>query len=117
MMKMMLMMMKKPIVLVACVVLVSSLAVLASDSKLAVSHLFFSSEANLGFIFFVTIFLNILYGFVLNFLYNMSVSFLGFPGSSAPTECCFEFFPRRLRTNNVVSYQYTDDRCAKKAVL
>lgn len=38
-------------------------------------------------------------------------------GSSAPTECCFEFFSRRLRTNNVVSYQYTDDRCAKKAVL
>uniref|UniRef100_A0A671WZE6 C-C motif chemokine n=1 Tax=Sparus aurata TaxID=8175 RepID=A0A671WZE6_SPAAU len=38
-------------------------------------------------------------------------------GSSAPTECCFEFFSRRLRTNNVVSYQFTDDSCAKKAVL
>ncbi|XP_030260392.1 C-C motif chemokine 5 [Sparus aurata] len=46
-----------------------------------------------------------------------SLAVLASDSSSAPTECCFEFFSRRLRTNNVVSYQYTDDRCAKKAVL
>uniref|UniRef100_A0A671X5H0 C-C motif chemokine n=1 Tax=Sparus aurata TaxID=8175 RepID=A0A671X5H0_SPAAU len=46
-----------------------------------------------------------------------SLAVLASDSSSAPTECCFEFFSRRLRTNNVVSYQFTDDSCAKKAVL
>ncbi|XP_073349396.1 C-C motif chemokine 4-like [Pagrus major] len=69
MMKMMMMMMNKPIILVACVLLFSSLAVLASE------------------------------------------------GSSAPTECCFDIYPHRLPKNGVVRFQYTDDRCAKKAVV
>ncbi|XP_037607051.1 C-C motif chemokine 14-like isoform X2 [Sebastes umbrosus] len=37
--------------------------------------------------------------------------------SYAPDKCCATFFSFRLRTNNVVSYKYTDNRCSMEGVI
>ncbi|XP_037607054.1 monocyte chemotactic protein 1B-like isoform X5 [Sebastes umbrosus] len=35
----------------------------------------------------------------------------------APDKCCATFISSRLRTNNVMSYKYTDSSCPMKGVI
>ncbi|XP_008303853.1 C-C motif chemokine 4-like isoform X1 [Stegastes partitus] len=37
--------------------------------------------------------------------------------SLGPDECCFTYYPRRLNKNLIGSYEMTDHRCAKPAVI
>ncbi|XP_026208930.1 C-C motif chemokine 3-like [Anabas testudineus] len=34
-----------------------------------------------------------------------------------PDDCCFEYYPKRLKLNRISSYYKTDNRCAKPAVI
>ncbi|XP_026147854.1 eotaxin-like [Mastacembelus armatus] len=37
--------------------------------------------------------------------------------SIGPEDCCFEFYPRRIKKELLVSYEMTDHRCARRAAL
>uniref|UniRef100_A0A3Q3KVW1 Chemokine interleukin-8-like domain-containing protein n=1 Tax=Mastacembelus armatus TaxID=205130 RepID=A0A3Q3KVW1_9TELE len=54
---------------------------------------------------------------------NLSQSFLGRSehlggtNSIGPEDCCYEFYPRRIKKELLVSYEMTDHRCARRAAL
>ncbi|XP_072232378.1 C-C motif chemokine 3-like [Leuresthes tenuis] len=37
--------------------------------------------------------------------------------TTGPDDCCFKFYPRRIRKNFIKSYYMTDYRCPKTAVI
>ncbi|XP_030578331.1 C-C motif chemokine 13-like [Archocentrus centrarchus] len=40
-----------------------------------------------------------------------------FSGANGPDNCCFVFYPRRINKNLIRSYNLTDPRCPKAAVI
>uniref|UniRef100_A0A7N8WW54 Chemokine interleukin-8-like domain-containing protein n=1 Tax=Mastacembelus armatus TaxID=205130 RepID=A0A7N8WW54_9TELE len=42
---------------------------------------------------------------------------VGRTNSIGPEDCCFEFYPRRIKKELLVSYEMTDHRCARRAAL
>uniref|UniRef100_A0A669D8L6 C-C motif chemokine n=1 Tax=Oreochromis niloticus TaxID=8128 RepID=A0A669D8L6_ORENI len=37
--------------------------------------------------------------------------------ANGPDNCCFKLYPGRIQANFIKSYQLTDDRCPKSAVI
>ncbi|XP_031584149.2 regakine-1-like isoform X2 [Oreochromis aureus] len=37
--------------------------------------------------------------------------------ANGPDNCCFKLYPGRIKANLIKSYQLTDDRCPKSAVI
>ncbi|XP_037607053.1 monocyte chemotactic protein 1B-like isoform X4 [Sebastes umbrosus] len=54
---------------------------------------------------------------VISTLLFSSLAVRAHQGSYAPDKCCATFISSRLRTNNVMSYKYTDSSCPMKGVI
>ncbi|XP_037607050.1 C-C motif chemokine 4-like isoform X1 [Sebastes umbrosus] len=54
---------------------------------------------------------------VISTLLFSSLAVQAYQSSFAPDKCCLKFPSFRLRTNNVVSYMYTDNRCSMEGVI